>query len=259
MDLNLINIANTFYKSKGFKYIDTPWLVDIEAYDSTTPESVSRFNVKDKYLVASGEQSFIDMMSKKQLPNGRYCTTTPCFRDDIEDNLHKRYFLKTELIDTLNVSKSSLSDIIEICVEFFTKFTDVSVIQTGNESYDIIDLDTKIELGSYGIRSVNNLKWVYATGLAEPRLSYVLSENKSGYHETIIPKGTIGEFSKIEEEFEELKDAYLQNNKILILCELSDIIGSIDLYLTKNFNGIKLDDIIKMKDLTQRSFENNIR
>ena len=30
-----------------------------------------------------------------------------------------------------------------------------------------------IELGSYGIRSCEYLDWIYATGLAEPRMSMV--------------------------------------------------------------------------------------
>jgi len=36
---------------------------------------------------------------------------------------------------------------------------------------DIVTVNSNIELGSYGIGSYENYKWVYGTGLAEPRLS----------------------------------------------------------------------------------------
>ena len=49
-----------------------------------------------------------------------------------------------------------------------------------------------------------------------------------GYHKKIIEKGILGEFSKVKEEFQELEDAYEQNNKVLIICELTDLVGAID-------------------------------
>lgn len=73
-----------------------------------------------------------------------------------------------------------------------------------------------------------------------------------GYHKDIIPKGKLGEFSKIEEEFLELKDAFNQNHKILMICELADLIGSIEEF-AKKWN-LTLEDIIKMKDSTKESF-----
>ena len=49
-----------------------------------------------------------------------------------------------------------------------------------------------------------------------------------GYHKKEIKKGTLGKFSKIREEFEELEDAHNQDVKILIFCELTDLIGAIE-------------------------------
>jgi hypothetical protein len=63
-----------------------------------------------------------------------------------------------------------------------------------------------------------------------------------GYHLTNIRKGTFGEVSKIEEELEELKDSIYQENKVMILNELSDLIGSIEGFLEKRFSDISLDD-----------------
>ena len=78
-----------------------------------------------------------------------------------------------------------------------------------------------------------------------------------GYHKTKIKKGKLGEFSKIEEEFLELKDANEQNNPVLEVCELCDLIGAIELYAEKW--NLSIDDLIKMKDATKEAFESGSR
>jgi len=80
----------------------------------------------------------------------------------------------------------------------------------------------------------------------------IISDSIEYYHKREIKKGQLGEFSKIEEEIEELKDAVEQNIAPLIICELCDMIGAIELYAQKW--NITLDDLIKMKDLTKSSF-----
>lgn len=83
--------------------------------------------------------------------------------------------------------------------------------------------------------------------------------DKPGYHLKSIKKGTIGELSKIREEIEELEDANQQGVKIMELVELSDLYGSIELYLEKHFPNIKMEDLKKMSDVTQRAFKNGRR
>ena len=78
-----------------------------------------------------------------------------------------------------------------------------------------------------------------------------------GYHVNKIPRGKFGEFSKIEEEFLEAKDAHEQDNKILMMVELSDMIGAIEGYCEKC--NLSLDDVIKMKDATKRAFTDGTR
>jgi len=73
-----------------------------------------------------------------------------------------------------------------------------------------------------------------------------------GYHKAEIPSGVLGEFSKIEEEFLELKDANEQNNTVLQICELCDLLGAIELYANKW--NINMDDLIQMKDATKEAF-----
>lgn len=75
-----------------------------------------------------------------------------------------------------------------------------------------------------------------------------------GYHLAEIPKGLLGEVSKIEEELAELKDAVAQGAKVLELCELADLVGAIECYLGKHHIGTTLQDILKMKDLNKRAF-----
>lgn len=78
-----------------------------------------------------------------------------------------------------------------------------------------------------------------------------------GYHKREIKKGVLGEFSKIEEEFDELKDAFEQGNNLLVLCELSDLIGAIELYVHK-FN-LTIEDIKKFSDSTSEAFKEGKR
>lgn len=78
-----------------------------------------------------------------------------------------------------------------------------------------------------------------------------------GYHTKKIKKGILGEFSKIQEEFNELEDAFEQDDVVLQICELSDILGAIESYLEK-FN-LKIEDLKKFSDKTKSSFQNGER
>lgn len=78
-----------------------------------------------------------------------------------------------------------------------------------------------------------------------------------GYHLKDIPQGKIGEFSKIIEEFEELKDAYEQDNRLMMLIELSDLYGAIESYLEQyNLNMV---DLKNMSKATKRAFQSGVR
>lgn len=80
----------------------------------------------------------------------------------------------------------------------------------------------------------------------------------AGYHYNDITKGKFGEFSKIVEEFEELVDANEQKNPIMVLQELSDMVGAMEAYTTKYYN-ITLQDVIRMSAATKRAFESGDR
>jgi hypothetical protein len=174
IDYSRLGRSIDFYESKGFKRIESPWTVTKAVSRITKPEGKGDWEIigKDKVLVASGEQSFLYLYLKGFLPKGKYTTITPCFRDEVFDQTHTKYFIKNELIVTDDVSKRSLISVVDICKEFFKKELDrpIKVVET-KDGYDL-ECDG-IEIGSYGIRSCEYLEWIYGTGLAEPRMSAV--------------------------------------------------------------------------------------
>lgn len=79
-----------------------------------------------------------------------------------------------------------------------------------------------------------------------------------GYHIKKINKGVLGERSKIVEEYNEWVDSCEQHCKIMELVELSDLLGAIDAYINNSYN-MNLNDLIMMKDITERAFKNGRR
>lgn len=80
-----------------------------------------------------------------------------------------------------------------------------------------------------------------------------------GYHLNAITKGELGESSKIAEELAELQDAEAQGNRILVLCELADLYGAIELYLENHLPNFGMGDLAKMSKATARAFEEGER
>src|SRR5207244_3422525 len=97
-DFNILNHSIFYYKSNGFKYIEVPWTVDEDISNMTKPSDRKNFYVNDKVLIASAEQSLMQLIKENKLNYGKYVTLTPCFRDEIVDDIHKQYFMKTELM-----------------------------------------------------------------------------------------------------------------------------------------------------------------
>ncbi len=180
--INYLNLHKSleFYKSKGYNRIESPWTVTESIAKITAPPTVKqlyKIEGKNKCLVASAEQSFLYLYLKGFLPKGKFMSISPCFRDEIFDQLHSKYFMKNELIVTNEVNSKILHNTIEDAYNFFLEmfpkekqhFLKIKTISL-NQEYDI-EYDG-IELGSYGIRKCDYLEWIYATGCAEPRLSY---------------------------------------------------------------------------------------
>lgn len=170
LELDNLNKAQHYYVNSGFSLISAPWLCSGDSISSTT--NAKAFQVSGKHLVGSAEQSFIEMGLHKS--SGRYVATTPCFRDDFEDAYHYKYFMKTELMWSGEVGDTELKYVLSLCYNFISTLcsvNDLQIIKTP-EGYDI-ELHG-IEVGSYGIREYEGGRWVYGTGLAEPRFSNIL-------------------------------------------------------------------------------------
>lgn len=171
INYSLLAKAQEYYSNHGFQYIEVPWYVSDEVINLTRPYDKSedtnyKLSVNNKYLVASGEQGFLYLYMKGFLPVGKYCTITPCFRFEEIDSIHKKVFMKCELIHILS-NKESTGGVLDNMVSKATQFyrsigLKITESITGPVS---VDLDYKsIELGSYGFRSYKGINWVYGTG-----------------------------------------------------------------------------------------------
>lgn len=201
IDWGLLAKAKDFYSRRGYKYVEVPWIVRQEITELTIPKTALPFAV-DNYgdLVGSAEQAFVQMKIDKLISEGKYQTITPCFRDDVVDELHQKHFMKLELID-FRTKQVSYGEILNDANDFFklnlgllmpagAEGGKIKVEDVGPRQKDINFyakwLDgfwfNPIELGSYGARKIehngNTYSWNYGTGLAEPRFSSVKNLGK---------------------------------------------------------------------------------
>jgi hypothetical protein len=85
------------------------------------------------------------------------------------------------------------------------------------------------------------------------------SSYPDGYHVSVIPQGTFGEVSKIEEELAEFKDALAQRCSVMALLELADLIGAIEGWLERYHPSVELGDLLAMTAITKRAFKSGQR
>lgn len=186
-----------YYEKVGFKWLDVPWAVSKAAILITRPPHITEephhYNAGgiDFFPVASAEQSFLQMQmdaSNAGTPKtGSYVTMTPCFRNEaVLDELHQPYFMKVELISWDRTTSEDLSKLIAGARLLFEKTLWIDCVKNtdpdpiGIEAYDLVTPHTGIELGSYGIREHPKVgRWLYGTGLAEPRYSLALEREES--------------------------------------------------------------------------------
>ena len=85
------------------------------------------------------------------------------------------------------------------------------------------------------------------------------AKKKLGYHVRDIPKGKVGEPSKIIEEAYEILDAHEQNIKVMTQVEMSDLYGALDRYREKYHSELTMKDLKAMYKVTRRAFDNGKR
>lgn len=177
IDYQILADSQKFYEKAGYVSIETPWTVTEAISDITRPIGAKHFKLenRDKVLVASAEQGFLYLYNKGFLPKGKFQSISPCYRDEPFDEYHTKYFIKNELIDTLDVSRASLDRMIDSAFAFFSSCANITAdlrrVQT-EAGFDI--LCNEIEIGSYGIRECGFVRWVFGTGIALPRFSRAL-------------------------------------------------------------------------------------
>lgn len=165
------------YESRGYSYMEVPWVVSHEAMAVTLPPDLPATALQYGELVGSGEQSYIELMLRgRQVLKA--CCITPCFRIEHNyDDLHHAYFMKCELINT-DATGQNLHQMIGDARQFFEIYTETEIEETGPDMYDIVDHKLQLELGSYGFRLCGDMKFIYGTGLALPRLDTVVQKRK---------------------------------------------------------------------------------
>jgi seryl-tRNA synthetase len=186
IDYEKIAAAVHHYETKGYKEIEVPWIISLDSMLITRPKGARLFSTFAGELVASGEQSFLEI--RNQLKPGKYQCVTPCFRDEqIKDRLHHQHFMKNELIWVLEPWKPNdatyyymLEVMIKDAKEFFNKYCNAVVVDAPlSNAFNNQDIEINgIEVGSYGYRSYEDFHWIYGTGCAEPRLTMSLNQKK---------------------------------------------------------------------------------
>lgn len=182
IDYRLLADAVDFYTQRGYRYLETPWIVDFPFTAVTKPTDSRDFYCLDGYLVASGEQSLLSAMRSGALEPGRkYQTVTPCFRDDAIDALHQTWFVKLELMWYSPIRRGDspvdkVASVAQDAAMFMSRHQSVKLVPGDAISEHQIDLESVqgIELGSYGFREWHIDSWIYGTGLALPRFTRAL-------------------------------------------------------------------------------------
>jgi len=178
IDYEKIAAAVYHYETRGYKEIEVPWIISLDSMLITRPKGARLFSTFAGELVASGEQSFLEI--RNQLKPGKYQCVTPCFRDEkINDGLHHQYFVKNELIWVVDKYYGIYLDImIRDAQDFFNSYATAKVVDSPLDNA-IFNYDIEIngiEVGSYGYRTYENFHWIYGTGCAEPRLTTSLEQ-----------------------------------------------------------------------------------
>lgn len=180
IDWGAISFAIAFYKSLGYHYVEVPWMVPTPVAMLTCPDEslLVKLAGANTGLVGSAEQSFLKMDLDGLLPKGMYVACSPCFRvENSDDGWHFPTFMKVELYRTGNVCPEVLYDTVQHAEKFFNDQLNVGFYRRHENleraiTTDGIDLMLNgVEIGSYGIRKLGEIKWIYGTGLAVPRFS----------------------------------------------------------------------------------------
>lgn len=98
----------------------------------------------------------------------------------------------------------------------------------------------------------------FETKIEDSRLWEIMDDllkgQKPGYHLREIPKGVVGEASKILEEAAEFAEALEQGAKLMAIIELSDMRGAVEAYLKNYHDGVTLQELERAPALRQLGY-----
>lgn len=92
-----------------------------------------------------------------------------------------------------------------------------------------------------------------------PVLALLPRVTNPGYHQAEIPRGVVGDLSKVLEEALEAVEAEEQGAEVMVLVELADLIGAIRAYLAKHHPSFTLEDLEAFSKITERAFTSGKR
>lgn len=173
-----------YLESKNYELVDAPFYVDKDVSAFTRPEFKNDFHhgndTSHCVYVASGEQSFLQLMKNGELTEGKYITLTPCVRDEYVaemSDIKLKVFMKLEMIsltNSLDKAKVLLNEMLFEMINFYTDYFNVTILPLDETNTDLLVND--IEIGSYGIRNYNGQYYVFGTGIALPRFNKVFDK-----------------------------------------------------------------------------------
>lgn len=191
--INYTRIANAidFYSNEGYAYVDLPWMIPEKYVEITLPHEHCAQTIcppileeknQHEVLVGSAEQAFLQYIDENDITSKdlHLMAVTPCFRSEHHlDEITRPYFMKLELC-IVNPShvEDRLYEIKDSALAFFIAQGLPAHIVHLKNNYDIVVNvgDKEIELGSYGYRRYFGLRWIYGTGIAEPRTSLCIDK-----------------------------------------------------------------------------------
>jgi len=186
VDWGILAKAMEHYQGAGYTAIEMPWFVPVETQMLTCPREEWIMKVDGHGgLVGSSEQSFIAADLAGTLGKGKFVACTPCFRNEpYYDNLHRVGFMKVELYRNDDVSQTALNEVMNEAARCMAGIGGIAPnLEKTPEGFDLTI--GGIEVGSYGVRSVKGISWIYGTGIAEPRFSTAVRmrrEALGGWH-----------------------------------------------------------------------------
>lgn len=181
IDYKLLAEAFSYYESKGYTYIEVPWIVSTGIQMITCPSEDMIYKTHGGGLVGSAEQSFIDLELQDKLnPCSKYFTITPCFRlgDSKTSPLHQEYFMKLELYSNDWCDPFGYWGVLDDAMRFFQMHTTHETLVNHNKHHSSDIEINGIEVGSYGERFIPNREHpiFYGTGLALPRFTHACNQ-----------------------------------------------------------------------------------